>query len=101
MDAGASRPRLDATLFLWTTRSNNIANASIKANANWVKGLYRMEIMEDVHQPALQAAPDRMTPLLLEHISEHARVIHSSQEQRPVSPWNTPTNPHELVFAWS
>ena len=31
------------------------------------------EIVEDVHQPALQAAPEQMTPPLLEHLAEHAR----------------------------
>jgi pimeloyl-ACP methyl ester carboxylesterase len=61
------------TLFIWPTGSTNVASASIEANANWVKGPYRLEIVENVHQPALQAAPTRMTPLLLEHLSEHAR----------------------------
>jgi pimeloyl-ACP methyl ester carboxylesterase len=60
------------TLFIWPTGSQNVASASIEANANWVTGPYRLEIVEDVHQPALQAAPERMTPLLLEHLTEHA-----------------------------
>jgi hypothetical protein len=38
-----------------------------------VKGPYRLEIGEDVHQPVLQAATERMTGLLLEHLSEHAQ----------------------------
>ena len=71
------RERLDPvpmpTLFIWPTGSTNVASASIEANANWVKGPYRCEIVEDVHQPALQAAPERMTPLLLEHLALHAR----------------------------
>lgn len=61
------------TLFIWPTGSTNVAGASIEANANWVTGPYRLEIVADVHQPALQAAPERMTPLLLEHLAEHAR----------------------------
>jgi pimeloyl-ACP methyl ester carboxylesterase len=61
------------TMFIWPTGSQNVASASIEANANWVKGPYRLEIVEDVHQPVLQAAPERMTPLLLEHLAEHAR----------------------------
>jgi pimeloyl-ACP methyl ester carboxylesterase len=61
------------TLFIWPTGSTNVASASIEANANWVKGPYRLEIVGNVHQPALQAAPTRMTPLLLEHLSEHGR----------------------------
>ena len=55
------------TMFIWPTGSTNVASASIEANANWVKGPYRCEIVEDVHQPALQADPERMTRLLLEH----------------------------------
>ena len=60
------------TLFIWPTGSQNVASASIEANAKWVKGPYRLEIVEDVHQPALQAAPERLTPLLLEHLAPHA-----------------------------
>ncbi len=61
------------TLFIWPTGSENVASASIEANADWVTGAYRLEIVEDVHQPVLQAAPERMTRILLEHLSEHAR----------------------------
>ena len=72
----AAGERLDPvpmpTLFIWPTGSKNVANASIDANANWVTGPYRLEIVADVHQPALQAAPERMTPLLLGHLAEHA-----------------------------
>ena len=55
------------------TGSKNVATASIETNAKWVKGPYRFEILEDVHQPVLQAAPERMNLLLLEHLSEHRR----------------------------
>lgn len=72
-----SSERLDPvtmpTLFIWPTGSTNVANASIEANADWAKGPYRLEIVEDVHQPALQAAPERMTALLLDHLAEHGR----------------------------
>jgi len=61
------------TLFIWPTGSQNVANASVEANAKWAKGPYRCEIVEDDHQPALQADPERMTRLLLERLSEHAR----------------------------
>jgi pimeloyl-ACP methyl ester carboxylesterase len=61
------------TLFIWPTGSENVASDSIKANANWVKGPYRLEVVEDVHQPVLQAEPERLTRMLLEHLSEHAR----------------------------
>lgn len=61
------------TLFVWPTGSQNVAGASIEANANWVEGPYRLEIVENIHQPALQAAPERLTPLILEHLADHAR----------------------------
>jgi pimeloyl-ACP methyl ester carboxylesterase len=70
------------TLFIWPTGSTNVAAASVEANADWVTGPYRLEIVEDVHQPALQAAPERLTPLLLEHLSEHARP---KPETRPAT----------------
>ena len=60
------------TLFIWPTGSQNVASASIEANAKWVEGPYRLEVIENVHQPALQAAPERLTPLLLEHLAAHA-----------------------------
>lgn len=70
------RERLDPvpmpTLFIWPNGSENVASASIEANAKWVKGPYHLEIVQDVHQPALQAAPERLTPLLLEHLAAHA-----------------------------
>jgi hypothetical protein len=47
-------------------------SVSKPAPAKWGKAPYRLEIVEDVQQPALQAAPERMTPLLLEHLSKHA-----------------------------
>ncbi len=56
-----------------STGSTNVANASIEANVDWEKGRYRLEIVEDMHQDALQAAPERMTALLLEHLAEHGR----------------------------
>jgi len=50
-----------------------VANASIEANVDWEKGRYRLEIVEDLHKDALQAAPERTTALLLEHLAEHGR----------------------------
>ncbi|MEO1960297.1 MAG: glucuronate isomerase, partial [Paracoccus sp. (in: a-proteobacteria)] len=51
-----ARERLDPvsmpTMFIWPTGSQNVAGASIEANAKWVKGPYRLEIVADVHQPA-------------------------------------------------
>jgi pimeloyl-ACP methyl ester carboxylesterase len=62
------------TLFIWPPGSGNISRASAEANANQVTGPYRFEILEDVHQPILQAAPEILTKMLLEHLAEHAMV---------------------------
>jgi len=61
------------TLFIRPTGSQNVASASIEANANWVKDPYRLEIVEDVHQSVLQVAPEEMNRLPLTHLCEHAR----------------------------
>ena len=38
----------------------------------WPNVAATLEVVEDVHQPAVLAAPERMTPLLIEHLREHA-----------------------------
>ncbi len=62
------------TLFVWPPGSGNISRSSAEANANQVKGPYRFEILEDVHQPILQAEPEKLTTMLVDHLSEHARM---------------------------
>ena len=53
--------------------ANRQVRSMVRTGTGWVKGPYRLEIVADVHQPALQAAPERMTPLLLEHLALHER----------------------------
>jgi len=69
------RDRLDPvpmpTLFIWPPGSDNISRAAAEAVADQVTGPYRFEVVEGVHQPILQAAPEILTPLLLEHLAEH------------------------------
>lgn len=60
------------TLFIWPPGSGNISRAAAEANANQVTGPYRFEVLENVHQPILQAAPEKLTGMLLEHLAEHA-----------------------------
>lgn len=60
------------TLFIWPPGSGNVSRAAAEACANQVTGPYRLEVLENVHQPILQAAPDRLTQLLLGHLTEHA-----------------------------
>jgi len=40
--------------------------------ANWVTGPYHLEVVEDAHQPILQAEPARLIELLLAHLSRHS-----------------------------
>ena len=58
-----------ATTFIWPTGSANVSPMAIDAMPEWVTGPYALHIVEDVHQPVLQAAPGVMTELLVEHLS--------------------------------
>ncbi len=60
------------TTFIWPTGSDNVSSAAVDAVADWVTGPYRLHVVEDIHQPALQADPERMTRLVLAHLDEHA-----------------------------
>jgi pimeloyl-ACP methyl ester carboxylesterase len=60
------------TMFVWPPGSGNISRTSAEANADWVTGPYRFEIVQDAHQPILQALPEQLTALLVEHLREHA-----------------------------
>ncbi|MDA8627631.1 hypothetical protein N8291_05490 [Pseudomonadales bacterium] len=41
------------------------------ANANYAKGSYRFEVLENARNFALQLEPVRITKLLVEHLAEH------------------------------
>ena len=56
------------TLYVWPPESANIAPAAAELNRNQVIGPYRFETLENVHQPILQAAPEKLTELLVEHL---------------------------------
>ena len=60
------------TLYVWPPESANISPVAAKLNENQVTGPYRFEVLEDVHQPILQAAPERLTSLLVDHLQTHA-----------------------------
>jgi len=59
------------TLFIWPPGSGNISRSSAEANMNYATGPYRLEIIEDAHQPILQAEPEKLTKILQEHLREH------------------------------
>ena len=61
------------TTYIWPPGSDNISRVAVEANANWVTGPYRLEIVEDAHQPVLQAEPEKLTDLLVAHLSEFGR----------------------------
>ena len=46
------------TLFIWPPGSGNISRAAAEACEGQVTGPYCFEVVEDVHQPILQAAPE-------------------------------------------
>lgn len=62
------------TLFIWPPGSGNVSRAAAEACGNQVTGPYRFEVLEGVHQPILQAAPEKLTAMLLAHLAEHAGV---------------------------
>ena len=60
------------TLFIWPPGSGNISKAAAEACGNQVTGPYTLAVLEDVHQPILQAAPEKLNDLLLKHLVDHA-----------------------------
>ncbi|MDA0789737.1 MAG: alpha/beta fold hydrolase [Proteobacteria bacterium] len=61
------------TLFLWPPGAGNVSRASAEANRHYVAAPYRFEILENAFNYALQMEPERITALLVEHLSEHDR----------------------------
>lgn len=60
------------TLYVWPPGSANISQAAAEATAGQVTGPYQFEVLEGVHQPILQAAPEKLTSLLVQHLRAHA-----------------------------
>ncbi len=61
------------TTFIWPPGSENVSRSSVDANANWVTGPYWLEIVEDAHQPILQAEPERLTELVVTHLRDRTQ----------------------------
>ena len=67
------KPVVMPTLFFWPRNVGNVPQEAAEANAHYVKGPYRFEILETARNFALQMEPERITRLLLEHLAEHAK----------------------------
>lgn len=59
------------TLFVWPPGSGNVSKAAAEACGGQVTGPYQFEILEGVHQPILQAAPEKLNAILLKHLKDH------------------------------
>ncbi|UCE74931.1 MAG: alpha/beta fold hydrolase, partial [Methanomassiliicoccales archaeon] len=67
------KPVVMPTLFIWPQNVANVSREAAEANAHYVKGPYRFEILEVALNFALQMEPEKITILLLEHLAEHAQ----------------------------
>ena len=61
------------TMYIWPRNVSNVKKETAEANAKYVKGPYRFEILEKALNLALQMEPEKTTRLLLEHLAEHAQ----------------------------
>ncbi|MDA1302540.1 MAG: alpha/beta hydrolase [Proteobacteria bacterium] len=59
------------TMFLWPPGAGNVSRETAEANAHFVTGPYRFEVLEKAQNYALQAEPERVTGLLAAHLSAH------------------------------
>jgi len=76
MPSWASRPLKPVvmpTLYIWPRNVGNVTQEAAEANAHYVKGPYRFEILEVALNFALQMEPEKINRLLLKHLEEHAQ----------------------------
>ena len=69
----ARKPVVVPTLYIWPRNIGNVSQEAAEANAHYVTGPYRFEILEKARNYSLQMEPDKITLLLLEHLAEHAQ----------------------------
>jgi pimeloyl-ACP methyl ester carboxylesterase len=67
------KPIVMPTLYIWPRKAGNVSQEAAEANAHYVEGSYRFEILEDARNFALQMEPEMTTHLLLEHLTEHTQ----------------------------
>jgi pimeloyl-ACP methyl ester carboxylesterase len=61
------------TLYVWSTEDVAIGSTAALATDKYVSAAYRFEMVEDVSHWVPEEAPDTMTGLLLEHLTQFAR----------------------------
>ncbi len=61
------------TLYIWPRNIGNVSQELAESVANYVTGPYRFEILEKARNYSLQMEPEKITRLLLEHLTEHAQ----------------------------
>jgi len=69
----ALKPVVVPTLYIWPRNIGNVSLEAAEANAHYVTGPYRFEILEKARNYSLQMEPKKITRLLLEHLAEHAQ----------------------------
>ena len=69
----ARKPVVVPTLYVWPRNIGNVSQEAAEANAHYVTGPYRFEILEKARNYSLQMEPEKITLLLLEHLAEHAQ----------------------------
>ncbi len=69
----ALKPVVVPTLYIWPRNIGNVTREAAEANAHYVTGPYRFEILKKARNYSLQMEPEKITRLLLEHLAEHAQ----------------------------
>jgi len=67
------KPITMPTMYIWPRNAGNVSQEAAEANAKYIKGPYRFEVLEVARNFALQKEPETITRLLLEHLAEHAQ----------------------------
>jgi pimeloyl-ACP methyl ester carboxylesterase len=62
-------PITTPTLFVWSTEDPALGREGAEWTADHVEGPYRFEVLEGVSHWIPEEAPDRLNPLLLEHLA--------------------------------
>jgi pimeloyl-ACP methyl ester carboxylesterase len=64
-------PITTPTLYVWSTRDAAIGEVAARAAERHVEGPYRFEVLDGVSHWITEEAPERMSELLLEHLTAH------------------------------